>query len=99
MQRGKIFFFAILLIIWLQIGWKHGFFTIPLSPGKVSKSNSGKKWTALSLCLAGGPIFYTGWAPPDFNAGIIAMYRSGRSVQTKGTLKLSSNLADPEKTI
>ena len=75
--------FAILQLIWLQIGWVPGFFTIPLSHGKVIKSSSGKKWTALSLCLAGGPIFYTGWAPPDLNVLIISMYRCGRSVVAK----------------
>ena len=44
---------------------------------KSSKSNSGKQMIALNLCLAGGPIFYTGWAPPDFNVDKIAMYRRG----------------------
>ena len=63
---------------------------------KTEQKCSGKKWTALNLCIAGGPIFYTGWAPPDFNAVRIAMYRCGRSVVTKGTLKLGSNLAEPE---
>ena len=65
-EGGYRVFLAILQIIWFQIGWKRGFFAIPLSPGKVTKSSSGKKWAALSLCLAGGPIFYTGWAPPGF---------------------------------
>ena len=69
--------FAILPLIWLQIGWIRRFFTIPLSRGNMSKSSSGKKWTALSLFLAGWPIFYTGWAPPDFNGVKIAMYRRG----------------------
>ena len=43
----------------------------------MSKSSSGEKWTALSVFLAGWLIFYTGWAPPDFNDVKIAMYRRG----------------------
>ena len=69
--------YAILPLIWLQIGWIRRFFPIPLSRGNMSKSSSEKKWTALTLFLAGFPSFYTGWAPPDFNAVKIAMYRRG----------------------